>query len=159
MGVYFGLRNLVNNKQRKGRKLLFILLQTGKIRLMKECPGVPTKSIYAERSRQLVLYDKRVYSLNHVKDVLLRISVGAPVIMVRDTTRPYRWSVLARLSNKMEHVLVPDEHLADSYIAYVCCSGFGRKEIWGHNVFHDVPYALIDKVCTIVFFVRLPVAQ
>lgn len=72
MGDYYYLLNLCLKKQRKGRTLLFLLLQVENEELFTEGPGVNIKLACEENSRLVVVSDKQVSGLNYEDDILLK---------------------------------------------------------------------------------------
>lgn len=69
-------------KWRKGREVLFFLLQVANVTIVKQGRGVSNKRSCVERGRSVVVFEERIRNLNHEKDVLPRKCEEGWFIMV-----------------------------------------------------------------------------
>lgn len=77
-------------KQRKGRNVLFVLLEVTNMKRIKTDPGMPIKGFCVERGSFVVVLEESICSLKHEEDVLLTRYIEARIIRVRDTNSLWR---------------------------------------------------------------------
>lgn len=102
MGTYFGLLNHGVKKRRKGRRVLFVLLQMARAHLSKAGSGVSIIGISVEGRRLVFFLHKRVRALNFEKDVVLGRCLEPGFIKVRADDVCHRWSAFAQLFYERE---------------------------------------------------------
>lgn len=72
MGDYFGSPNLGNKKKLNSRQPFTVFLLVVKMKLIEEGLGVSLKQICVGRGKFVFVFDERICSLIHEKDVNLR---------------------------------------------------------------------------------------